>query len=200
MPVVGITGGIATGKSTFARVLLRHLPGKLFDADDAARDLLENDAAVRANVRKAFGDAIVNAGGTVDRARLRDEVFADEAKRRHLENILHPAIRRRWTTEAQVHTAPGTWFMVDIPLLFETAAEAHFDHVIVVACSPATQRRRLRARPGLDDALADRMIAAQLDLDVKIAKADHLIWNDSTTDTLENQAALLAGWLRHCHG
>src|SRR5688572_30343956 len=200
MPAVGITGGIATGKSTFARALLRHVPGELFDADRAARELLENDPEIRQQVRAEFGTGVLNDDGFLDRARLRAEVFADDAKRRELEAILHPAIRRQWTAEAAQRTAPGSWYFVDIPLLYETSAEAHFERVVVVGCSPATQRARLREQRGLDDQLAERIIGAQFDLEQKILKADHVIWNDSTTECLEGQTALFAGWLRQRHG
>jgi dephospho-CoA kinase len=199
MPVLGITGGIATGKSTFARALLQYLPAELFDADLCARELLESDATVRQAVREAFGEDILDAHGDFDRARLRARVFANESERRQLEAILHPAIRRHWTAQAESSTRAGRWLCVDIPLLFETKAESHFDRVIVVACSPGTQRRRLREARGLDDAIAEKIIGAQLDLRVKMEKADHVIWNDSTTASLEGQAALLAGWLRKRH-
>ena len=200
MPAVGITGGIATGKSTFARALVRHLAAELFDADACARELLESDAAVRASVGTAFGDEIVDEHGEFDRVRLRELVFSDPRRRRQLEEILHPAIRRLWAAAAQSSRVAGAWFCADIPLLFETNAEKHFDRVIVVACSPATQRARLREARALDEAIIEKMIAAQIDLRVKIEKADHLIWNDSTPATLEGQAALMAGWLRKYHG
>ena len=200
MPAVGITGGIATGKSTFAKALLRHLPGELFDADLTARDLLEHDAAVGEQVRAAFGEAVLLPDGSFDRGRLRSEIFADATKRHLLETILHPAIRRKWTAAAARHATSASWFFVDLPLLFETAAESCFERVVVVACSPATQRARLRDQRGVYDQLAEQMIGAQLDLEQKIVRADHLIWNDSTTECLEGQTALFAGWLRQRHG
>jgi dephospho-CoA kinase len=200
MPAVGITGGVATGKSTFVRALLRHVPGELFDADRAARELLEHDPVVRGQVCEAFGDSMLLPDGAFDRARLRAEVFADEAKRRLLEAILHPAIRQKWTADAAKHVGSASWYFVDIPLLFETGAESCFERVIVVGCSPATQRARLREQRGLDDRLAEQIIGAQLHLEQKILKADHLIWNDSTTECLEGQTALFAGWLRQRHG
>jgi len=199
MPVLGITGGIATGKSTFARALLQYLPAELFDADRCARELLESDATVRRAVSEAFGEDILDESGDFDRARLRALVFANESQRRKLETILHPAIRRRWSDQAASSARAGRWFCVDIPLLFETKAESQFDRVIVVACSPGTQRRRLREARGLDDAMAEQIIGAQLDLQVKMGKADPLVWNDSTPANLERQAALLADWLRKRH-
>ena len=200
MPVLGITGGVATGKTTFTRALLRRLPAELFDADRCAHELLENDSAVRAAVSEAFGPEIYDAQGKPDRARLRELVFSEELHRRQLEEILHPAIRARWSALAEQVARTGGWLFVDIPLLYETGAESRFDRVIVVACSSETQRRRLRENRDLDDETASRIMAAQLDLKTKIKKADHVIWNDSTDACLDGQAALLAGWLRQFYG
>ena len=196
MPVLGVTGGIATGKSSFTGLLLRHLPAELFDADQAAHELLAHDAAIRKAIVEAFGDAICDAEGNPDRTRLRALVFDDESKRRQLERILHPAIRARWTARAAQIALEGGWFVVDIPLLFETQAEASFHRIAVIACSPATQRRRLAEQRGLSAALAEKIITSQLDLATKINHAHHVIWNDSTLPCLERQARLLAACLR----
>lgn len=200
MPVLGVTGGIATGKSSFTGLLLRHLPAELFDADRAAHDLLAHDATIRQAVVETFGAAICDTGGNPDRAKLRTLVFDDEAKRRQLERILHPAIRARWITRAAEIGRTGGWFVVDIPLLFETQAEASFDRIIVVACSLRTQQRRLAEQRGLSAGLAEKIITSQLDLATKINHAHHVIWNDSTLPCLERQTRLLAGWLGRTRG
>ena len=200
MPVLGVTGGVATGKSSFTGLLLRHLPAELFDADQAAHDLLAHDATIRQAVAETFGTDACDAGGNPDRAKLRPLVFDDEAKRRQLERILHPAIRARWIARATETGRTGGWFVVDIPLLFETQAEASFDRIIVVACSPRTQRRRLAEPRGLSAGLAEKIITSQLDLATKINHAQHVIWNDSTLDCLERQARHLAGGLGHARG
>ena len=200
MPLLGVTGGIATGKSSFTGLLLRHLPAELFDADRIAHELLASDAAIRQAVAVAFDNVICDAEGNPDRAKLRALVFDDEPKRRQLERILHPAIRARWTTRATEIAREGGWFVVDIPLLFETHAEVSFDRIVVVACSPVTQRRRLAEQRGLSAALAEKIITSQLDLATKINHAHHVIWNDSTLPCLERQARLLAASLRHTCG
>ena len=200
MPVLGVTGGIATGKSSFTGLLLRHLPAGRFDADQTAHELLASDAVIRQAVVETFGDAVCDAGGSPDRTRLRALVFDDESKRRQLEQILHPAIRARWTARAAETAREGGWFVVDIPLLFETQAEANFDRIIVVACPPATQRRRLAEQRGLSAVLAEKMISSQLDLAKKINQAHHVIWNDSTLPCLERQARLLAACLTRTGG
>ena len=200
MPVVGITGGIATGKTTFVRTLLRHLPARVFDADQAAHRLLESDAQVRLDLRATFGEGVFDTAGVPDRGRIRELVFSDPERRAQLERILHPAIRAIWISESAECAAAGDWYLVDIPLLFETRAESHFDRVVVVGCSPATQSARLCHERGLSNDMAQRIVAAQIDLRIKMAKADHIIWNDSTAAGLDEQASLLSGWLRQRYG
>ena len=200
MPVIGITGGIATGKSTFTRALLRRVPAEFFDADQAARSLLESDAGIRFAVEKTFGADIYSDEGKPDRQRLRDLIFSDEQSRKRLEEILHPAIHARWISLGEHARRTRSWLFVDIPLLFETGAETHCDRVVVVACSPRTQRQRLAHERGLPAPIAEAVIAAQLNLETKTTRADHLIWNDSTVSCLERQADLLASWLTTFYG
>lgn len=181
-------------------MLLRHLPGDLFDADKSAHRLLAEDGGVHAALRRAFGPSVFAADGLPDRRLLRERVFVDDDARRNLESILHPAIRAEWSILAVEARSSKNWHCFDIPLLYETEVEAHFDHVVVVACSPVTQRQRLCATRGLSEELAAKMIAAQLDLRVKITRSDHLIWNDSTPASLEGQTTLLSRWLRLRYG
>jgi dephospho-CoA kinase len=200
VPVLGITGGVATGKSTFTNALIRRLPAEVFDADRTAHKLLEHDAEIRRAVKAAFGDEIYDSAGKPDRPKLRELVFSDDDRRNQLEQILHPAIRTRWMQLGASARRERTWLVVDIPLLYETAAESHFDRVIVVACSPRTQRRRLSEKRALNPEMSDRILAAQLDLSLKINRADHLIWNDSTPACLEAQTELLVSWLTRSYG
>ena len=200
MPIVGITGGIATGKSSFASLLSRQTGANLFDADQFARELLDSDDDVRRQVRDSFGDEIFGPAGEPDRALLRELVFAGDEKRRALEQILHPVIRARWVALAEKARASGEWLAVDIPLLFETGNGALFDKIIVVACRPGTQMHRLLNIRKLSADMAGRIIAAQMDLDTKISRADHVIWNDGPETAMERQAALLASHLKQRHG
>src|SRR5215471_331940 len=133
--VIGITGGIATGKSSFARSLHQAVGGRLFDADRAAHELTEKDPEVRQALRLEFGEAIFFATGGLNRAALRGIIFADTTKKRALEQILHPRIRRQWATEAETSRQSGQIFLADIPLLYETEGETICDRVVVVACS-----------------------------------------------------------------
>ena len=193
--VIGITGGISTGKSTFCQ-RLRDLAGaKRFDADQAARQLVNEDAEVRTLLRREFGPAIFSASGDLNRAALRAIVFADKGKKRALEQILHPRIRRQWATEAEQSRQSGEIFLADIPLLYETKGETLCDRVVVVACSQKIQLQRLIARTGLRPSDALAMISSQMPLPQKISRADHLVWNNGLLSNLEAQAAIFARFL-----
>ena len=176
------------------------MAAEVFDADLCAHELLENDEAVAATVREAFGSPVFGADGRISRPTLRELVFADEAKRKVLEGILHPPIQARWKALAASKRESPDWLFADIPLLFETGAEAHLGRVLVIACSPAVQARRLREQRGLTDAMIEKIIGAQLNLSAKMVKADHVIWNDSTVTCLDRQAGLLARWLTQYYG
>lgn len=212
MPVLGITGGIATGKSSFVRALRAVLPATLFDADATAHALLAEDEAVQRSVAEAFGSDILDANGVPDRLKLRALVFGEPGTRRsrlstehsalstpspreQLEAILHPVIRSRWLAQAAEWRQRSDWLFVDIPLLYETEAQREFDRIVVVACSPATQRARLREQRKLDSALMESIVGAQFDLGLKVARATHVVWNDSTPACLERQARLFAAFL-----
>ncbi len=195
MPVLGITGGIATGKTLFTGCLASLFPDlRIFDTDRCARELTTSDPAILGSIRDHFGSGVFDASGVLQRPALRAIVFSDPVKRKALEAILHPAIRRSWLGLARtVREQPGNpWLAVDIPLLFETSAETHFDKVIVVACSALTQRRRLMDNRHLAPGLAESMIASQLPLAGKIDRADFTVWNDGLPAALEVQARLLS--------
>jgi dephospho-CoA kinase len=193
--VIGITGGISTGKSTFSRALGERLGARLFDADRAARELVDQDPAVRDLLRQAFGGQIFSADGNLNRAALRAIVFSDRAKKRALEQILHPRIRRQWATEAEESRQSGELFLADIPLLYETDGEVLCDRVVVVACAQAIQLQRLMARTRLSSSAALAMIQSQMPLAQKISRADHVVWNNGPLPVLEAQAGLLAPFL-----
>lgn len=193
MPAIGITGGIATGKSAFTQLLRELLPEAVFfDADRAARDLAAHDSEVRALITTQFGAEIYSAAGDLKREALRAIVFADPERRQALEQILHPRIRRQWATEAERRRRSTELFLADIPLLYETGGEALCDRVVVVACAPRVQLDRLMARASLDRATAEQMISTQMPLHTKIARADHLAWNNGPRAALRAQAETLA--------
>ena len=197
MPAIGITGGISTGKSTFVECLRELLPAAtFFDADEAAHALL-NRAEVHKQIRRKFGAQAFSNAGDLNRAKLRAIVFADATKKRALERILHPRIRRQWRTEAKEHRNSPKFFFADIPLLYETGGESFCDRVVVVSCSQKLQLARLRKRMSIKRGEAIQMIHSQMPLEEKIRRADHVVWNNGDRASLREQARfLVALWQR----
>jgi dephospho-CoA kinase len=181
MKVCGLTGGLGMGKSTAAE-FLRARRAQVVDTDELARQLVQPGQPALAEIRTVFGKNIVAPDGQLRRDELARIVFADAAARKKLETILHPRIQERWL--AQIETWRGEnrpLAVVVIPLLFETRAESHFDKIICVACSAATQRERLLARGWTPEQIEQR-IAAQWPVEQKIARADFVIWTDGALD------------------
>lgn len=190
MAILGITGGIATGKSTFVRELMSRANVKFFDSDRTAHELLVQPEVLE-EIESVFGSAVFSGKGIIDRKRLREIVFRDPSERLKLEKILHPRIRDRWMQEAATARAAGEWYAVDIPLLFEKGVESVFDTIVVVACSAATQWARLLGERGLSAEVASQILSAQMPLEHKVAKADHVVWSDAPLARLYDQVDLL---------
>jgi dephospho-CoA kinase len=178
MSAIGITGGIATGKSTVASALHESLSSRLpverFSADFEARRLTDTDLDVQEEIKSVFGAQLFDSERRLKRERLRELVFRDPSARKTLESILHPRIRSAWLERADTCTL----LLAEIPLLFETKAEEHLDLVVVTACSRSAQINRLIEVRGLPPDLAEQMIAAQMPLEEKIKRADRLVWTD----------------------
>ena len=195
MPAIGITGGISTGKTTFCESVREVLPtAKFFSADKSAHILLET-SEVKQEIRAEFGSRVFSRNGSLNRAHLRAIIFGDADKKRALERILHPRIRRQWRTEAKGHRKSPRFFFADIPLLYETGGEKLCDRVVVVACSEKVQMERLRKRMAITAAEAKQMMKSQMPLEEKIKRADHVVWNNSNRTALIEQARfLVASW------
>jgi dephospho-CoA kinase len=192
MPAIGITGGISTGKSTFCECLREIISAaNFFNADEAAHTLVELPE-VKQEIRVEFGSAVFSGDGDLNREKLRAIVFRDSTKRRALERILHPRIRRQWSAEAKRHRNSPDFFFADIPLLYETGGEALCERVVVVACSEKMQLARLAKRILIKNTEAEQMIRAQMPLEEKIARADHVVWNEGSRARLMEQARFLA--------
>ena len=197
MPAIGITGGVSTGKTSFCECLGEIVPAaKFFDADQVAHQLVDLDPQVKNEIRQQFGTGIFSVEGDLNREKLRAIVFGDAAKKRALEQILHPRIRRQWSTDAETHRNSPDFFFADIPLLYETGGETLCDRVVVVACSSKTQLRWLMERRSLERAAAEEMIKSQMSLDEKIKRADHVVWNNGTRMALMEQAKNLVSLWR----
>lgn len=194
---VGLTGGIATGKSyVTARLHTAGLP--TIDADRLAREAVAPGSPGLAAVVRRFGPDVLTGTGALDRPKLGSIVFADDAARAELEAIIHPEVRRRiseWQTALARDGYRGP-VVADIPLLFETGRTADFDVIVVVACEPALQRRRLMERDGLSEEAANRRIAAQWPIGDKVQNADHVVRTDGTFADTDRQVDALVKTLR----
>jgi dephospho-CoA kinase len=177
MRLIGVTGGIATGKSTVDRLLGAH-GASVIDADELAREAVRPGERALDEVAARFGRDVLLPDGSLDRSRLGAIVFADPAARRDLERITHPRITELMQKRiADALAGPAPLVAVDIPLLFENAREAMFEGVLLVYAPPEVQIRRLRERNGLDEAAALQRLAAQLPIDEKRDRATWIIDN-----------------------
>ena len=188
MLILALTGGIATGKSSAIRQFREFLPDiVVFDCDASVRRLLETPEVV-SEITAAFGVGVLDPEGALDRGKLRTEIFADEAKRAALEGILHPRVRQECLALRDEAAKKGArCFLADVPLLFENGFDFGQTRAITVSTSRATQVARLKARNGWDDALIESILAAQMPLAEKEARADIVFWNDGRPDTLKAQ-------------
>jgi dephospho-CoA kinase len=186
--VIGLTGGIASGKSVVAeRFAARGVP--VLDTDVIARDVVAPGTPGLGSVREAFGDEVIDADGGLDRRELRRRIFADPALRERLENILHPLIRVELAARAAA--AGGPYQIHVIPLLVEKGLRDRVDRVLLVDCSETTQAARLMARDGETTEGAQRILAAQSSRAERRAVADDILVNDGDLSGLDVAVARL---------
>lgn len=187
--LIGLTGGIACGKTTVAN-LLRDRGATVVDADQVARDVVAPGSAGLQAVVEAFGAQVLDADGALDRTKLGAQVFNDAPARARLEGILHPLIAQE--SMRQLAAARGAPLVVyDAALLFEAGRAELFRPVVVVRVPPAVQRARLMARDGIDAAAADARIGSQMPVAEKAERADHVIDNGGTRAETEAQVDAL---------
>jgi dephospho-CoA kinase len=189
---VGLTGGIGAGKSSVARLLAGH-GAIIIDSDRLAREVIAPGTEGLAEVVSAFGEGVLGPDGGVDRARLAQAVFGDDAARKRLEGIIHPRVRARTVELAQAAPA-GSVVVNDVPLLIEANLAATYQIVIVVLAAEETRIARLKADRGMTEDEARARIAAQATDEQRRAVADIIITNDGTPDELATQVA--AAWTR----
>jgi dephospho-CoA kinase len=186
---VGLTGGIATGKSTVGAMFVE-LGCRLIDSDGITHELLAPGQAVHAAVVKEFGDRILAADGTIDRRILGDIVFTeDPPSRARLNSLVHPAVIQRqqeWLREVEADNPQGIG-IVSAALMIEAGTYKNYDKVIVVTCSPEMQRARLRARSVLSEDQIEARIHSQMPMQEKVKYADFVIDNSSSLATTRNQ-------------
>lgn len=183
--VAGLTGGIASGKSTVSAALAQ-CGAQVVDTDLISREIVRPGQAALAEIRGAFGECVIAADGSLDRRALRAIVFADAAARTRLEAILHPRIRVE--ARDQVARAGGPYVLLVVPLLVESGDYDWVDRVLVVDASPAVQARLLMARDRIDAQAAAAMIAAQASRATRLARADDVIRNSAGVAELHAQA------------
>lgn len=186
MKLCGLTGGVGMGKSTAAGFFLQ-LGVRIVDTDELAHELAQPGQPALAEIEREFGAGLIAADGRLKRDELARLVFSDPGARNKLEAILHPKIRERWQAQVEIWRKENCRVaMIVIPLLFETNAESNFDKIICVACSPAEQQERLRARGWPAEQIQGR-IAAQFPVEQKIARSHYVVWTEGSLSSHQQQ-------------
>jgi dephospho-CoA kinase len=197
MILVGLTGGVATGKSTVAK-MFKQCGAVVIDADELAHEVVKPDKPAWQEIVKTFGKAVLNPDRTLNRRKLGAVVFGNRTKLRRLEHIIHPRVAREQTRLAR-HAArndPQSVVIYDVPLLFEAGVDKRVDKIIVVTADRKTQIARLKKRNSLSRAEAIRRIHSQMPLAKKIQQADHVLSGTLLRPSLRRQVAQLLQNLR----
>ena len=185
--MVGLTGGIASGKSTVAAIL-RRLGAAIINADELSRDVVQPEQDAWKEIIKTFGPDILQEDKTLDRRKLRKIVFDNPEARKKLEAIIHPRVRALAESRISELAAAGSSVIVyEVPLLFEAQIHLWLRPVILVACDLETQKKRLLERDHLTALEAQQHLDAQMSLEKKRKLADYVIENDGTREELEQQ-------------
>jgi dephospho-CoA kinase len=193
--IIGLTGSIATGKSTVANMLKDYgLP--IVDADEVARQVVEPGSETLAKIAEAFGVEVIKEDGTMDREKVGAIIFHQPEKRQVLNSIIHPAIRSEMLRQRDEYVANGAANVVmDIPLLFESKLQHFVEKILVVSVQEETQLARLMERNGFSEEEARVRISTQLPISVKVAGADAVVYNDGTIESSKEQLdVILRDW------
>ena len=186
MKWIGLTGGIATGKSAVTDIF-RNKGVSVIDADPIAHQALVASSPVFGSLVQTFGQDVVSDNGNIDRQKLGAKIFANSSLRLKLDAIVHPFVRSQVALLKQKLVDDGCLLAIyDVPLLFEKNMQKNFDKIIVVTCDPQTQKQRLMKRNGLSEQEALLRIAAQLSMSEKVRQADFVIENNGTLEDLKN--------------
>jgi len=185
---VGLTGGIASGKTVVAE-MFRELGVTIIDTDVIARAVVEPGEPALEQIRQRFGSGLITADGSLDRTAMRQLVFSDDKKRRMLEEILHPLIQQE--TKRQAETVAGAYQVVVVPLLAESELLHFVDRVLVVDCDESVQIERLIARDAESEEQARRILAAQTSREKRLTIADDVIRNNLSLDDTRQQVSAL---------
>jgi len=185
---VGLTGGIASGKSTVANMFAER-GAAVIDTDIIAREVVMPGQPALDEIRRTFGESMIEDDGTLDRNAMRRLVFRDPDARRQLEAILHPRIQQE--TRHQSDAARGEYQIIAIPLLVESSLKSFVDRILVVDCDERTQIRRLLSRDAESEEQARRILAAQSSREERLAIADDVVHNDDSLADTERQVEAL---------
>ena len=189
--IIGLTGGIGSGKSTVARAF-ETLGAAWVDADDVAREIVTPGEPALSAIKQRFGDSVINLDGTLNRASLRDIVFKDPAQRQWLESITHPRIRERLLQHLDRLESEGAPYVLLVsPLLFESGQNTLVNRTVVVDIPKALQLTRTLQRDGVSESQVRAILAAQLSREQRLAKADDVIDNSGDHASMMQQVARL---------
>ncbi|WP_153730635.1 dephospho-CoA kinase [Sporosarcina obsidiansis] len=193
--IIGLTGSIASGKSTVA-TMLREKGYPIVDADVIARQVVEPDSPLLIEIQNSFGSDVIQQDGSLNREKLGAIVFGDAGKRSQLNEMMHPAIRAHMVRQKEEYLRQGYQTVImDIPLLFESKLHSYVEKVLVVSVTKELQKQRLIARNELSEQEADARIASQLDMTIKEQGADAVIHNNGTIEETEKQLVeILRKW------
>ena len=185
---VGLTGGIASGKSTIAGFFAA-LGVPVIDTDIVAREVVAPGSPGLVKIRESFGDSVIDESGSLDRYRMREIIFSNDEKRLALERILHPLIRTE--TNAQAAAAEGDYVVIVVPLLFESPIKAEMDRIVVVDCKEETQIERLMLRDNESRDQACHILATQANREERLSIADDIVRNDGDVDSARERVQTL---------
>lgn len=193
--IIGLTGSIASGKSTVSD-MLRKKGFPIVDADEIARLVVEPGNPVLLEISRQFGKGIINGDGSLNRGKLGERIFGNAKEREKLNGIIHPAIRREMLKQKDEWLLRGAnTVILDIPLLFESKLQSFVEKIIVVSVTPEIQKERLIARNVLSQGEAEARIGSQLPLKIKEQGADAVLSNNGTLEETEKQLEkVLVGW------
>lgn len=201
MPSLAITGTLGSGKSLLLGELNKTLLRKGFEvtvysADEENRRLLSRDEEIRREIASSLGAEYLDLQGLPDRVKLSSLVSTDPSARKTLEGIMHPRLERVWRPLAERYRSTrSSFFVAEIPLLYEKGLGCFFDKVLVIGCSDGIRKSRLASTRSLSGEQADHWLSIQQSQDQKISLADHLFWNDGPPDALKRQLSQLLRYL-----
>lgn len=185
MLLIGLTGGIGSGKTTVCQKFHSLYDCPIIDADEINRQLLDSDEHIHQQIVTQFGPQALSADGHINRSYLRQSIFSDEQKRAQLEAILHPRILE--TIKQQTLCIDAPYVLIVIPLLFELHLQDQFDRILVIDSDETTQMMRVSERDNCDQQAVLQIMHKQIDRQTRLSHADDIIFNHGTVDALDQQ-------------